>query len=91
MQAIVKEKYKIVRSSREENVQYLNYLLKKKTWELGLRETSAHEAYNECLSIFQYYYDIAMPKKRVKIMQPKINVLPQVQGYQVSSSGSLID
>jgi hypothetical protein len=35
-QAIVNEEYKIVRSCREEIVQYLNYRLKKEAWNLFL-------------------------------------------------------
>jgi hypothetical protein len=46
----------------EENAQYLNHLLDKDTWELVLKKKSAHEAYNEFLDTFQYYYKIAMPK-----------------------------
>jgi hypothetical protein len=38
-QAIVKEEFRIVRSCREENVQYLNYLLEKKAWELVFNHT----------------------------------------------------
>jgi RNA polymerase-interacting CarD/CdnL/TRCF family regulator len=30
-----------------------------------------NDAYNEFLGTFQYYYDIAMPKKWVKTKQPK--------------------
>jgi hypothetical protein len=65
----------IARSYREENAQYLNYLLGKETWELVFKQNSANDAYNEFLGTFQYYHNVAMPKKRVKIKQKKINGL----------------
>jgi hypothetical protein len=51
----------MARSYSEENVQYLNYLLDEKTWELVFKQKLANNAYNEFLGIFQYYYEIAMP------------------------------
>jgi hypothetical protein len=68
---IVKEEFRTVRACREENVQYLNYLLEVETWEFVFKQTSVNDAYNEYLGIFQYYYDIAMPRKMVKIKQQK--------------------
>jgi hypothetical protein len=52
-------------------LQYLNYLLEKETWELVFKQTSVNDAYSEFLGISQYYYDMAVPRKRVKIKQPK--------------------
>jgi hypothetical protein len=60
------EEYRIARSYREENIQYLNYLLAKENWELLLKQNSVNEAYNAFSDTFKYYYDIAMPKKRVQ-------------------------
>jgi hypothetical protein len=60
---------RMARSYREENVQYLNYLLDKETWELVFKQKFAIDAYNEFLSIFQYYYEIAMPKNWAKSKQ----------------------
>jgi hypothetical protein len=37
---------------REENVQYLNYLLDKETWELVFKQKLANDAYNEILVFF---------------------------------------
>ncbi|PNF15974.1 hypothetical protein B7P43_G07494, partial [Cryptotermes secundus] len=70
-QVRLKEEFGIARSYREENVQYLNCLLEKETWELVFKQNSANEAYNEFLGTLQYYYDIAMHKKRVKTKQPE--------------------
>jgi hypothetical protein len=39
-QAIVNEEFRTVRSCREENVQYLNYLLEKEAWEHVFKEIS---------------------------------------------------
>jgi hypothetical protein len=60
---------RMARSYREENVQYLNYLLDKETWELLFKQKLANDAYNGFLGIFQYYYEIAIPKKLVKSKQ----------------------
>jgi hypothetical protein len=60
------EEYRIARSYREENIQYLNYLLRKENWELVLKQNSVNEAYNAFSDTFRYYYEIAMPKKRVQ-------------------------
>jgi hypothetical protein len=68
-QVRLKEEFGIARSYREENIQYLNYLLGKENWELVLKQNSVNNAYNEFLSTLQYYYNIVMPKKRVKAIQ----------------------
>jgi hypothetical protein len=70
-QASFKEELRLVRSCKEENVHYLNYLLGKEDWELAYRQPSVNEAYNEFISIFRYYYDMAMPKKWSKSKQLK--------------------
>ena len=54
-QVRLKEEFRIARSYREENVQYLNYLPEKETWELVFKQNSANEAYNELLGTLQYY------------------------------------
>ena len=59
----------MARSYKEENVQYLCNLLDKETWELVFKQKSANDAYNEFLGTFQYYYEIAMPKKWLKSKQ----------------------
>jgi hypothetical protein len=56
----LKEEYRIVRSYGEENVQYLNYLLGKETWELVFKQNLVNEAYNSFLCTSRYYYDKAM-------------------------------
>ncbi|PNF39304.1 hypothetical protein B7P43_G16557 [Cryptotermes secundus] len=68
-QARAEREYRMVRTYSEENVQYLNYLLDKETWELVFKQKSANNAYNEFLDTFQYYYEIAIPKKWVKSKQ----------------------
>jgi hypothetical protein len=60
------EEYRIARSYREENIQYLNYLLGKGNWELVLKQNSVNEAYNAFSDTLRYYYDIAMTKKHVQ-------------------------
>jgi hypothetical protein len=60
------KEYRISRSYREENVQYLNYLLGKKNWDLVLKQNSVNEAYSAFSDTFKYYYDIALPKKCVQ-------------------------
>jgi hypothetical protein len=62
-QGKIKEEFRIARSYRDENIQYLNCLLGKQTWELDLKQNSASNAYSEFLGTFQYYHDVAMPKK----------------------------
>ncbi|PNF19814.1 hypothetical protein B7P43_G14292 [Cryptotermes secundus] len=68
-QVRLKEEYRIARSYREENVQYLNYPLEKETWEFVFKQNSANKTDNEFLGTLQYYYDIAMHKKWVKPKQ----------------------
>jgi hypothetical protein len=46
-QATVKDEFRTVRSCSEENVQYLNYLLEKESWELVFKQISVNDAYNE--------------------------------------------
>jgi hypothetical protein len=77
-QGKINDEFRIARSYREENVQYLNYLLGKETWELVFKQNSANNAYNEFIGTFQYYHNVAMPNKWVKIKQKKINGLPLV-------------
>jgi hypothetical protein len=45
-QGKIKEESRIAISYKEENVQCLNYLLGKETWELGFKQTSLSNAYN---------------------------------------------
>jgi hypothetical protein len=59
------------RSYREENIQYFNYLLGKENWKLIFKQNSASDAYYEFLDTFQYYHNIAMPKKWINIRQHK--------------------
>jgi hypothetical protein len=61
-QSRVEEEYRMVRTYSEENVQYLNHLLGKETWESVFEQKAANNAYNEFLGIFQYYYEIAIQK-----------------------------
>jgi hypothetical protein len=65
----LKEEVRIARSYKEENIQYLNYLLGKENWELVLKQNSVNNAYNEFLGTLKYYYDIAMPKKRIGVIK----------------------
>jgi hypothetical protein len=65
--ARLKGEYRIARSYKEDNVQYLNYLLGKETWKRVFKQNSGNEAYNLFLYALRYYYDIAMPKKCVQI------------------------
>jgi hypothetical protein len=65
----LKEDYRITRSYKEDNIQYLNYLLEKENWEQVLKENSVNNAYNEFSGTLQYCYNIAMPKKRIKTIQ----------------------
>ena len=43
--------------------------MEEESWEPVFRQTSVNDAYNEFLGTFQYYYNIAMPKKRVRTNQ----------------------
>jgi hypothetical protein len=75
VQSKLKDEFRMARSYREENVQYLNYLLEKEIWETVFEQNSVNDAYNEFLGTFQYFHDTAMPpphpKKWVKIKQEK--------------------
>jgi hypothetical protein len=53
-QGKINEKFRMARSYREENIQYLNYLLEKETWELVFKQNSVNDAYNKFLGTFQY-------------------------------------
>jgi hypothetical protein len=77
-QTRVEGECRMARSYREENVQYLKYLLDKETWELVFKQKLANDAYNEFLGIFQYYYERAMPKKWVKSKHRENEWSPQV-------------
>jgi hypothetical protein len=77
------EEYRIARSYREENIQYLNYLLGKENWELVLKQNSENEA-----DTLRYYYDIAMPKNVYKQNGREINGLQQGKMYQEINSDS---
>jgi hypothetical protein len=65
----VEGEYRMVRTYSEENVQYLNHLLEKETWESVFKQKAANNAYNEFLGIFQNYYEIAIPRTWVKSKQ----------------------
>jgi hypothetical protein len=57
----ITKEFRFARFYSGENVQYVNYLLGKETWELVLNQNEANGAYNEFLGIFQYCYITAMP------------------------------
>jgi hypothetical protein len=65
-QSRVEGEYRMARTYSEENIQYLNHLLEKETWESIFKQKAANNAYNDFLGIFQYYYEIAIPRKWVK-------------------------
>jgi deoxyribodipyrimidine photolyase len=84
---------RLARSYSEENVQYLNYLLGKEAWELVLKQNEANDAYNEFLGTFQYYHNIAMPQKLVKIKQQRnksITLGIRVSGNRLRTLHSLM-
>jgi hypothetical protein len=68
-QSRVEGEYRMVGTYSEENVQYLNHLLGKETWQSVFKQKAANNAHNEFLCIFQYYYEVAIPKKWVKSKQ----------------------
>ncbi|PSN34430.1 hypothetical protein C0J52_20391 [Blattella germanica] len=55
--------YRIVRSSNEVNIQYLNFILHKESW--------VNDEYNEFILTFNYYYETDLPKKKVHIQKQK--------------------
>ncbi|PNF39318.1 hypothetical protein B7P43_G16566, partial [Cryptotermes secundus] len=92
-QSRITKEFRLDRSYSEENVQYLNYLLGKETWEPVLKQNEANDAYNEFLGILQYYHNTAMPKKWVKIKQQKnkwITLGIRVSGNRLRTLHSLI-
>jgi hypothetical protein len=68
-QVISKVESRLARSCSDENAQYLKHLLEGETWDQVYSQTSVNEAYNEFITTFQYYYNIAMPKKWTKTLQ----------------------
>ena len=58
--------FKIVRSVKEEDIEYLNFLLGRESWNSVTNQTSVNSAYNEFISIFNCCHNIAMPKKLIK-------------------------
>ncbi|PNF26089.1 hypothetical protein B7P43_G04923 [Cryptotermes secundus] len=92
-QGRITKEFKLARLYSEENVQYLNYLLGKETWELVFKQNEANVAYNEFLGIFQYCHNIAMPKKWVKIKQQEnkwITLGIRVSGNRLRTLHSLM-
>ena len=78
------DQFMTVRSCQEENIQHLNFLLSKETWEQVFRQNNVNSAYNEFVQSFSYCHDIAMPKKQVKIKKYKTK-LWVTNGIRVSS------
>jgi hypothetical protein len=71
-----REELRTVRSCREENVQYLNYLLEKETGGLVFRQTSVNDAYNEFLCQIQ--------KFSVPCLFPSLNIRDQVSHKKIT-------
>jgi hypothetical protein len=91
--ARIKEEYKISRSCKEENIQYLNYLLGKENWQRILKENSVNNAYNEFVDTLPYYFSIAMPNTRVKIIKQEntwVTVGIRISGKKLRFLNSLM-
>jgi hypothetical protein len=56
-----------MRVNNEDNIQYLNFLLTKEDWMNIYRQHDFNIAYKEFIHIFTYYFDIAIPFKKVKM------------------------
>ncbi|PSN49843.1 hypothetical protein C0J52_14129 [Blattella germanica] len=69
----VRENFKIVRSCTEEDIEYLNFHIIKESWNTVLHQTTVNGAFDEFLNTFNYYHNIAVPKKRIKIKQKTNN------------------
>ena len=67
--SISKKGYKIVRPINDANKEYLNYLLENQIWENICKQTLVNAVYSKFLDIFNYCYETAMPKLRVRILQ----------------------
>lgn len=64
--SITSNNFKIIRPCTQQNIEYLNHLLAQETWEEVFRQTCVNNAYSEYTRSFNYYYEIAMPKIRVR-------------------------
>lgn len=61
--------YKKGRSFKEENIQYLNYLLAKESWDSVFNHTSVNLAYEDFHKTFSYCYEIALPETKIKLLK----------------------
>jgi hypothetical protein len=59
--------YKYIRVTNDENIKYLNYLLSGENWENVYQQHDIDIAYKEFLQILTYYFDTAIPFRKVNI------------------------
>jgi adenine specific DNA methylase Mod len=67
--------YKYVRATNMENIKYLNYLLSGEDWENVYEQHDIDIAYKEFLQTLTYYFDTAIPLRKVSINKQKNNGL----------------
>ena len=49
----------------------MNFLLSKENWDNVFKEHTANSAYNEFVTSFGYYHEIAIPEMRVRVKEKK--------------------
>jgi hypothetical protein len=59
--------YKYIRVTNDENIKYLNYLLSGENLENVYQQHDIATAYNEFLQTLTYYFDTAIPLRKVNI------------------------
>jgi hypothetical protein len=59
--------YKYIRVTNDENIKYLNYLLSGEKWENVYQQHDIDTAYKEFVQTLTYYFDTAIPLRKVNI------------------------
>ena len=59
--------YKYIRVINDENIKYLNYLLSGENWENVYQQHDIDTAYKEFLQTLTYYFDTAIPLRKVNM------------------------
>ncbi|PSN30226.1 hypothetical protein C0J52_26944, partial [Blattella germanica] len=54
---------------KDENIQYLNYLLERESWNSVYKQTSVNHSYDEFMLVFDYCFRIALPETKLKVRQ----------------------
>jgi hypothetical protein len=65
--------YKYIRVTNEESIKYLNYLLSAEEWDNVYHQHNTDTAQEEFIQTFSYYFDTAVPIRKVNINKQRKN------------------